>query len=119
MRKDKDIFPIINKKETAKRLKYLMTWNHLKPADVQKYLGLTCVQTVYRWLEGINIPSIDNLYALSQLFNIKVDDMLEGSRQISEMDQRGKQPLRLIAYYTKLNFEFNDNSCRRSYNLDI
>lgn len=71
MRKNKDMFPIINKKETAKRLKYLMMWNHVKPADVQEYLGLTCVQTVYRWLEGINIPSVDNLYALSQLFNIK------------------------------------------------
>ena len=53
--------PVINKNETAKCLKLLVKWNDLQPKDVQMYLGLACVQTVYRWLEGINIPRVDHL----------------------------------------------------------
>lgn len=94
-------FPLLNKKETGERLKYLMRRNHMKPSDIQSYLGLTCVQTVYRWLEGINIPSVDHLYALSQLFQVQVDDMLAGSRRITTKTHWQKQEMRLMTYYIK------------------
>lgn len=29
-------------------------------------------------IEGLNIPSVDHLYALSRLFHVSIDDMLEG-----------------------------------------
>ena len=70
--------------------------------DIQKYLGLTCVQTVYRWLDGINIPSIDNLYALSQLFGVKVDDMLAGNRKIISSYISYKKYFRLLMYYDRI-----------------
>lgn len=73
-------FPVIDKMKTGKRLRLLMKWNAITPADIMDYLNLTCVQTVYRWLNGQNIPSVDHLYALSQLFNMRVDDLLAGSR---------------------------------------
>lgn len=94
-------FPLINKKETGERLKYFMRRNHMKPSDIQAYLGLACVQTVYRWLEGINIPSVDHLYALSQLFHVHVDDMLAGSRRITVTSHCWKQEMRLMTYYIK------------------
>ena len=62
------MFPVIDKKKTAERISAIMKVYGKTPADIQNYLKLSCVQTVYRWLEGVNIPSIDNLYALSQLF---------------------------------------------------
>lgn len=102
MKKDFEQFPIINKKETAERLTYFMQRQHLKPTDIQIYLGLACVQTVYRWLEGINIPSIDNLYALSQLFCVKIDNMIAGSRKFIEEEQPYNQYLRLLTYHMKL-----------------
>ena len=34
--------------------------------DIQEYLNLASVQSVYNWCNGINMPTIDNLYALSQ-----------------------------------------------------
>jgi len=75
------MFPTINKQKTAERLSTIMKACKKTPADIQNYLGLACVQTVYRWLEGVNLPSIDNLYALSQLFQIPVDSMIVGSRR--------------------------------------
>lgn len=44
--------------------------------DVQNYLGLSCPQSVYKWLRGDAYPSIQNLYQLSKLFGCKVDDLL-------------------------------------------
>lgn len=78
-------YPMIDKKQTAKRIQFLMHCTGIKPKDIQEYLGLTCVQTVYRWLDGTNIPSVDNLYALSRLFGVKVDDMLAGDDKVVPM----------------------------------
>lgn len=75
------MYPTINKAKTGERIEKLMKSSGKTPRDIQKYLGLTCVQSVYRWLEGINIPSIDNFYALSQLFQITIDEMIVGNRE--------------------------------------
>lgn len=95
-------YPMIDKKRTAERIKFYMHYNHVKPTDIQKYLGLTCVQTVYRWLDGTNIPSIDNFYALSQLFGIKVDDMLEGDRKVISLHIPYRNRFHLLMYCEKL-----------------
>jgi len=41
--------------------------------NVKSILGLGCLQSIYRWMNGANVPSIDNLYALSNLFQMPVD----------------------------------------------
>lgn len=97
-----EIFPLIDKNETAKRFELLMKWNHLRPKDIQEYLGLACVQTVYRWIEGISIPSVDHLYALSRLFHVSIDDMLVGNGKIISTSAPCKITLRFMMYYTKL-----------------
>ena len=95
-------YPMIDKRRTAKRIQLFMRCNGLRPTDIQDYLGLTCVQTVYRWLDGTNIPSIDNLYALSRLFDVKVDDMLAGGEKIVTLPQSFSKCMRLFMYYEKL-----------------
>lgn len=74
------MFPQINKVETGKKLRTIMEGRKLTVEEVKKYLGLSCVQTIYHWFEGITIPSTDNLYALSELFKIPIDKMLCGNR---------------------------------------
>lgn len=75
------MYPIIDSIKTGERIKELMINNNLCPKDIQAYLSLTCIQTVYRWLSGISVPSIDNLYALSELFHTPIDDIIQGNRQ--------------------------------------
>ena len=60
------MFPLINKRETGVNLRRIMDMRGITPKDVQEYLGLGCVQSVYRWIDGVNMPTIDNLYALSE-----------------------------------------------------
>ena len=46
------MFPLINKRETGINLRRIMDIRDITPKDVQEYLGLGCVQSVYRWLDG-------------------------------------------------------------------
>ena len=74
------MFPLINKRETGINLRRIMDMRGVTAKDVQDYLGLGCVQSVYRWLDGVNMPTIDNLYALSKLLNVPIDTMVRGNR---------------------------------------
>ena len=65
---------------TGKTIKCYMKQNGFTPADIQRYLSLSCVQTIYRWLRGKAVPSVDNLYALSTLFGVSLDDIIQGNR---------------------------------------
>ena len=100
------MIPVINKRETGVNLRRIMDRRGLSAKDVQEYLGLGCVQSVYRWLDGINVPTVDNLYAMSELFQVPVDDILCGNRApimarvASDMSERER---RLYTYCEKLN----------------
>lgn len=79
---DFDEYPVIDRLKTGNTLKRIMQQYGMTARDVQEYLNLACVQSVYRWMTGISIPTIDNLYALSQLFHLPIDSFVCGSRHI-------------------------------------
>lgn len=77
------MYPTIDKIKTGEQIKNLMKQRNITVKDVQKYMGFACVQSVYHWLDGSSLPSIDNLYALSTLLNVPIDEMICGNRLIS------------------------------------
>ena len=101
------MIPVINKQETGTNLRSIMNSRKLSAKDVQEYLGLGCVQSVYRWLDGINMPTIDNLYALSELFQVPIDAIVRGNRAPITPKIIGQSEnshyRRLYAYVEKLN----------------
>lgn len=62
------MFPIIDKRKTGINIRRIMDMRGLTVKDVQEYLELGSVQSIYHWINGISMPTIDNLYALSDLF---------------------------------------------------
>ena len=75
------MYPRIDKKETGKRIRYFMDVQGLDPKMVQDKLSLCCVQTVYKWLRGDCIPSVDMLYSLCTLLHVNVDSLLVGNKE--------------------------------------
>lgn len=65
------MFPLINKRETGINLRRIMDKRGITVKEVQQYLGLGSVQSVYHWLNGLSIPTIDNLYAYYVKLNEK------------------------------------------------
>ena len=101
------MLPLINKRETGVNLRRIMDMRGITAKDVQEYLGLGCVQSVYRWIEGINMPTIDNLYALSELLQVSIDTIVRGNKTKYAPDfiinHQNPQVKRLYVYCEKLN----------------
>lgn len=99
------MFPTINLKETGMKLHRIMNERGITAKDVQRYLNLASVQSVYYWWNGINMPSIDNLYALSQLLQVPIDAMLCGNRKTilpETIVLESARAKRLYLYYKQL-----------------
>ena len=97
------MFPIIDRKRTGIRLRRIMDERGLSVKDVQQYLELGSVQSVYHWLNGLSMPTIDNLYSLSELFQMPIDDLVCGNRANVFAYMSDSQCERISAYYERLN----------------
>ena len=96
------MIPTINLKETGANLRRIMDERGITAKDIKEYLNLGSVQSVYYWCNGTYMPTIDNLYALSQLLCVSIDDILCGNRKaiISEpIVLETPQAKRLYLYY--------------------
>ena len=96
------MYPIIDKKATGNRIKKIMDIKNISVKELKEYLGLSCVQSIYHWLDGTCLPTIDNLYAMSQLFGISVDAMICGNRKVQMPYVVDAHSRRLFEYYVRL-----------------
>lgn len=74
-----EVFPTIDKERTAKNLRRIMETQGMGAKELQRLLHLGCVQSVYHWLEGKSLPTIDNLYAISVYLNVSIDEIVYGN----------------------------------------
>ena len=69
-------YPLIDKKKTGQQIWQLMCKQELSVKDVAEKLEAGSVQCVYQWINGKRLPSIDNLYALADLLDADIDEIL-------------------------------------------
>lgn len=62
--------------QTGKKIHYIFIKNGCTVKDIQCFLDLACPQSIYRWIKGQTLPSIDNLYKMAEIFQIHMEDML-------------------------------------------
>ena len=97
------MFPTINLKATGINLHRIMDKRGITPKDMKEYLNLGSIQTVYNWCNGLNMPTVDNLYALSELFKIPMDALVCGNRKeimpMKVKDTVSTKERRLLTYY--------------------
>ena len=72
----KFVYPVIDMRATGTHIKELMDAQELSVQDIQKAMGLASPQAVYRWLRGCNLPSVDNLFALSRYLDVQMEDVI-------------------------------------------
>ena len=44
--------------------------------EIQYKLDLCCPQGIYRWLQGKTLPSLANLYMLSQILQVSMEELI-------------------------------------------
>lgn len=60
---------------TGKKISKLIDESGLSDKELGGIMGLS-VQSINKWRHGHNLPDIENLFFLSRIFGIKVDDFL-------------------------------------------
>ena len=69
--------PVPDLMATGRKIKSLMDASGISTRDLQELLGFEYPQAIYAWLNGRNLPTVDNLLALSQIFNVTIDEIVQ------------------------------------------
>ena len=92
----------IDQIKTGIKMKMLLNAAGYDVKYIQKYLHLSCPQSIYRWFKGKVLPSVDHLCALSKLLNVHMEDLLvlQGESFIHGMIDMSDDPTtkRLMIY---------------------
>lgn len=89
----------IDKAKTGQQIRLLMEKRGVTVRDVKNALSLACVQSVYHWLDGQSMPTLDNLYALSDLLEVPMDMLVCGNRRYDPGKDIPEGAERLFRYY--------------------
>ena len=66
----------IDQLRTGKKLKIMIETAGYDVKYIQKYLQLSCPQSIYRWYKGKALPSLEHLSALSKLLHVHMEELL-------------------------------------------
>ena len=69
-------YPVIDIVATGRNIRRLRMEKGYSVNALQEYLGLSCPQGVYQWQAGRSLPSGDNLYAVSRLWGVSMNEIL-------------------------------------------
>ena len=89
----------IDNTKTGQRIRLLMEKRGITVRDVKDALSLGCVQSVYHWMDGQSMPTLDNLYALSELLKVPMDMLVCGNRRYDPGRIVLEGAERLLRYY--------------------
>ena len=70
------LFPVIDPVATGANIRRLRRERGLTVRDLQAYFGFEEPQAIYKWQRGRSLPSVDNLYALSALLGVPMNEIL-------------------------------------------
>ena len=86
-------FPVIDLRATGANILRLRKERGLTVRDLQAYFGFEAPQAIYRWQSGVSLPTVDNLYALSALLDVQMDEILVAAKpelKIAEIEPQAE-----------------------------
>lgn len=95
-------YPVIDVYKTGQNIKHIMKMRGMAVKDIQEFLELSTPQSIYHWFSGRSLPTLDNLYAMSELFHLPVDDLISGNREFRYGQIKDAMYQRIIIYYEKI-----------------
>lgn len=66
----------INMGKTGQNITRLRKQAGLSVIQLQRMFGFTTPQAIYKWQQGVNLPTVDNLVVLAEIFGVKIEDIL-------------------------------------------
>lgn len=69
-------FPVIDLAATGKKIQQLREDCGFTVRELQRFFGFEEPAAIYHWQNGKNLPTVDNLCALSKIFGVPMDDII-------------------------------------------
>jgi transcriptional regulator with XRE-family HTH domain len=69
-------YPVLDPQATGQRIKEIRMRKHISVNEICEYMGFENPQAVYKWQRGESLPTVDNLFALSRLFETSMETIL-------------------------------------------
>ena len=64
---------------TGKRIRELRKARGMTVNTICDAMGFNEPQAIYKWQRGDSLPTLQNLYKLSRLFEVKIDEIVVGT----------------------------------------
>ena len=68
--------PVIDMIGTGQNIARLRKQAGLSVRDLQDVFGFATPQAIYKWQQGVALPTIDNLVVLAAVLQVRLDDIL-------------------------------------------
>ena len=68
--------PVIDMIGTGQNIARLRKQAGLSVRDLQDVFGFATPQAIYKWQQGVALPTIDNLVVLAAVLQVSLDDIL-------------------------------------------
>ena len=68
--------PVIDMVRTGQNIGRLRKRAGLSVRDLQDIFGFATPQAIYKWQQGVALPTIDNLVVLAAVLQVRMDDIL-------------------------------------------
>ena len=68
--------PTIDMIRTGQNIARLRRQAGLSVRDLQDIFGFATPQAIYKWQQGVALPTIDNLVVLAAVLQVRMDDIL-------------------------------------------
>ena len=68
--------PVVNMKQTGQNITMLREQRGISVRQLQRMMGFSTPQAIYKWQHGESLPTVDNLVALSAIFSVPIDAIL-------------------------------------------
>ena len=68
--------PVIDMVRTGQNIATLRKQAGLSVRDLHDVFGFATPQAIYKWQQGVALPTIDNLVVLAAVLQVRLDDIL-------------------------------------------
>ena len=86
----------MDQKKVGGLLKALRRENNLTQEKLAERLGVSA-RTVSRWETGTNLPDLDALLELADLYCVDIRELLDGERKNENMDKETRETMKKVA----------------------
>ena len=68
--------PVIDMVRTGQNIGRMRKQAGLSVRDLQDIFGFATPQAIYKWQQGVALPTLDNLVVLAAVLQVRMDDIL-------------------------------------------